>query len=87
LKDPQKILIYPEATEKAVRLIETENKLTFIAAPEASRIDVKKAAEILFEVKVKSVKTEMLPDGRKRAYIKLAEGFNADDVASKLGMI
>jgi large subunit ribosomal protein L23 len=74
-------------TEKAVKLIETENKLTFIVARDASRADVKRAVETLFEVKVSDVKTQITADGRKRAYVKLAPEFMADEIATKLGVL
>jgi large subunit ribosomal protein L23 len=85
--DPHKVLLYPQMTEKAVKLIEAENKLTFIVAQNATRSDVKKAIEVLFEVKVEDVKIEIMPNGRKRAYVKLAPEFMADEIASKLGMV
>jgi large subunit ribosomal protein L23 len=85
--DPHKVLLYPQMTEKAVKLIEAENKLTFIVAQNATRRDVKRAIEVLFEVKVEDVKIEIMPDGRKKAYVKLAPEFMADEIASKLGMV
>lgn len=87
MMDPHKVLFYPQMTEKAVKLIETENKLVFIVALEATRRDVKRAVEALFEVKVEGVRIEIMPDGRKRAYVKLAPEFMADEIASKLGMV
>lgn len=87
MKDPHKVILYPQATEKAVKLIESENKLVFIVANEVTRADVKRAVELLFEVKVDNVKIEITPDGRKRAYVRLAPEFMADEIASKLGMI
>ena len=87
MKDPHSILLYPQATEKAVKLIESENKLVFIVANEATKADVKKAIEALFEVKVEKVTVERTTDGRKRAYVRLAPEFMADEIASKLGMI
>ncbi|KUO42888.1 MAG: 50S ribosomal protein L23 [Hadesarchaea archaeon YNP_N21] len=87
MKDPHKVLLYPQTTEKIVRLVESENKLAFIIAKGASRADVKRAVEALFEVKVESVEVETTPDGKKRAYVKLAKEFMADEIASKLGMI
>lgn len=87
MKDLQSVLLYPQATEKAVRLIESENKLVFIVATEATKADVKKAIESLYEVKVEKVTVEMTTDGRKRAYVRLAPEFMADEIASKLGMI
>lgn len=87
MKDPHKVLLYPQATEKAVKLVESENKLVFIVANDASRSDVKRAVEVLFEVRVNNVKVEITPDGRKRAYVRLAPEFMADEIAAKLGMI
>ncbi len=87
MKDPQSVILYPQATEKAVKLIESENKLIFIVANAATKSDIKKAIETLFEVKVKNVSVEITPDGKKRAYVRLAPEFMADEIASKLGMI
>jgi large subunit ribosomal protein L23 len=87
LKDPHMVLLHPLMTEKAVKLIETENKLTFIVARDASRADVKRAVETLFEVRVSDVKTQITADGRKRAYVKLAPEFMADEIATKLGVL
>ena len=85
--DPHKIIFHPQVTEKAVKLIESENKLVFIVAMDASRADVKRAVEILFEVRVKDVKIEITPQGQKRAYVKLAPEFMADEIAAKLGVV
>lgn len=87
MKDPQSVILYPQATEKAVRLIESENKLIFVVDKSANKSDIKMAIETLFEVKVKSVSVEITPDGKKRAYVRLAPEFMADEIASKLGMI
>jgi len=87
MKDPQKVILYPQATEKAVKMIESENKLIFIVDNSATKADIKKAMETLFEVKVKNVSVEITLDGKKRAYVRLAPEFMADEIASKLGMI
>jgi len=87
MKDPQKVILYPQATEKAVKMIEAENKLIFIVDNSATKQDIKRAMETLFEVKVKSVTVEITPEGKKRAYVRLAPEFMADEIASKLGMI
>lgn len=87
MKDPHKVIFHPQVTEKAVKLIESENKLVFIVDMGASRADVKHAVEILFEVRVKDVKIEVTPEGQKRAYVKLAPEFMADEIAAKLGVV
>lgn len=81
------VLLYPVMTEKAVSLIETQNKLTFIVDLRASKGDIKRAFEKLFEVKVAEVKTFITPDGRKKAYIKLKPEYNASDIAVRLGIL
>lgn len=86
MKDPYEIIIHPQVTEKAVRLIEAENKLVFIVAQDATKAEIKRAVEMLFEVKVNDVKTEITSGGYKRAYVKLAPGFAADEIAAKLGV-
>jgi len=87
MKDPHTVILYPQATEKAVKMIESENKLIFVVDNAATKSDIKNAIETLFEVKVKKVSVEITPDGKKRAYVKLAPEFMADEIASKLGMI
>ncbi len=86
MRDPHEIIIHPQVTEKAVRLIEAENKLVFVVAQDATKAEIKRAVEMLFEVKVNDVKTEITPGGYKRAYVKLAPEFAADEIAAKLGV-
>jgi len=62
------ILINPLATEKSVRLMETENKLTFVVAKSATKDNIKKAIESMFNIKVKEVNTH-IRYGKKIAFI------------------
>ncbi|MGQ9788325.1 MAG: 50S ribosomal protein L23 [Candidatus Hadarchaeaceae archaeon] len=87
MKDPHSIILYPLATEKAVKMIESENKLIFVVDNLATKSEIRKAVEALFEVKVSKVSVEVTPDGKKRAYVKLAPEFMADEIAAKMGMI
>jgi len=52
----------------------------------ASKDEIRRAIEILYDVKVASVNTARTVYGKK-AYVKLAPGYSASDLASKLGMI
>lgn len=81
------ILLYPLMTEKAISMIESQNKLTFIVNIKASKNDIKKAFEKFFNVKVSEVKTVITPDGRKKAYIKLSPEYKASDIAIRLGIL
>ncbi len=78
---------YPITNEKAIGLIELQNTLTFIVDTSATKPQIKKEIEELFAVKVESVNTLLSPTGKKRAYVRLKEGFKADDVASKLKIV
>lgn len=78
------VLLYPITTEKAIGLIEKENKITFIVEKNATKGEIKKAVESEFGVKVARVNVMITPTGKKKALVKLAPGFKADDVAAKL---
>jgi large subunit ribosomal protein L23 len=78
---------YPVTNEKAIGLIELQNTLTFVVESGSTKPQIKKDVEDLFEVKVASVNTLITPTGQKRAYVKLKEGFKADDVAAKLKIV
>ncbi len=43
--NPEKIIKYPLATEKSIRLMESENKLIFVVDKKATKSDIKKAIE------------------------------------------
>ncbi|NPA12761.1 MAG: 50S ribosomal protein L23 [Aquificae bacterium] len=65
-KSPYDILIRPVLTEKAVKQNEKENKLVFEVAPDANKIEIKKAVEEVFGVKVKEVRTMIVKPKRRR---------------------
>jgi ribosomal protein uL23 len=78
---------YPLSTEKAVRLMQAENKLCFVVDKNASKDDIKKDFEKAYNVKVMKVNTHTAHSGLKRAYIKLAAETPAIDVATRLGLM
>jgi len=85
--DVKDILQYPVMSEKAIRMLERENKVVFIVHRNANKTQIKQAFEKLFNVRVEKVNTLILPDGRKKAYIKLKKDYKASDVLSKLGLL
>ena len=85
--EPHAIIKYPLATEKSIRLMESENKLIFEVDTRATKQDIKKAAEELFKVKVTNVNVYRTMRGGKRAYIKFAPEHPAIDVATDLGLM
>ncbi|EEB73920.1 50S ribosomal protein L23 [Thermococcus sp. AM4] len=84
--DPYKVIIRPLVTEKAVSLIEKENKLTFIVDRKATKADIKRAVEEMFNVKVEKVNTLITMKGEKKAYVKLKPEYNASEIAARLGL-
>ena len=87
IKDAQEVIKYPLISEDAVTLIETENKITFIVDTGASKNDIRRAVEELYEVKVDRVSSVITPQGRKKAYVKLTPDFKASDLAVRLGIL
>ncbi len=87
MKNPYNILKYPLSTEKSVKLMQAENKITFIVGIDTTKPEIKKAMEELFKVKVKKITTQITPEGKKKAYIKLAPETPAADIATQLGLI
>ncbi|MDO8625187.1 MAG: 50S ribosomal protein L23 [Candidatus Diapherotrites archaeon] len=87
LADLTDILFYPLITEKAVGMIEKENKLAFIVSDRADKASVKKAVQDVYAVKVLDVNLIRDRKGRKKAFVRLDKAFKASDVAIKLGVI
>ena len=85
--NPNEVIIAVVRTQKAVSMIERENKLTFIVRLEATKDDVKRAVEKLYGVKVEKVNTLITPRGEKKAYVKLKPEYKATELAIKLGVI
>ncbi|HDZ35674.1 MAG TPA: 50S ribosomal protein L23 [Thermococcus sp.] len=84
--DPYKVIVKPVVTEKAVAMIENENKLTFIVDRRATKQDIKRAVEEMFEVKVEKVNTLVTMKGEKKAYVKLKPEYNASEIAARIGL-
>jgi large subunit ribosomal protein L23 len=85
--DPYEVILYPMMTEVASRILEAENKLVFAVNLKASKEDVKRAVEKLYEVRVEKVTVMITSKGTKKAYVKLHPDYKAVDVAIKLGIL
>lgn len=85
------IIKTPIITEQSTQLIESQNRYTFKVDKKANKVEIKKAIEAIFNVKVLSVNTlNVLPkfkrmgkyEGYKAAYkkavVKIAEGQKID---------
>ena len=80
------MILKPITSEKAVKLIDIDNTLLFETDMRASKPQIEKELESIFNVKVVSIRT-LIRNNKKLAYIKLAKENPAIDVATKLGMI
>jgi large subunit ribosomal protein L23 len=80
-------IVRPLVTEKSSLLKERLGVLCFEVTPEATKVDIRRAVEKLFNVKVASVRTVRLPgkqrrvgrfagykSDRRKAYVRLAPG-------------
>ena len=74
-------------TEKAVQLIETQNKLVFIVDRTSNKREIARAAEQSFGSKISKVTTTVDQRGRKKAYIKFMKEGEAGEIAIRLGII
>ena len=64
--DHTQILLRPVVTEKATFLRDGANQVAFFVHPDANKIEIKKAVEEIFGVKVASVNTLNVPAKAKR---------------------
>ena len=87
MKNIYSVLKGPCLTEKAALMQEENGKIVFKVHPKANKIEVKNAVELMFNVKVKDVRTVTLHGKKKRvgktvgftkdwkkAYVTLSEG-------------
>jgi len=81
------VVIHPVATEKAIALIEKENKMVFIVEKNATKKEIADDVEKSYNVKVEKVTVSITPQGRKKAYVKLQKGYSADELAARLKII
>ncbi len=86
-KNEWEIISHPLMTEKSIGLIEKENKLVFIVSIKSNKTDIKYAIEKIFGAKVDTVTTSITRKGQKKAFVKLAKGFSAPEIATRLGML
>jgi large subunit ribosomal protein L23 len=81
------VLLGPHVSEKATALAEAGNQVVFKVRGDATKMDIRQAVELLFEVKVERVSVVRIPAKQKRfgqragsrqawkkAYVRLAAG-------------
>lgn len=86
-----KVLLAPVVSEKSTRVADASRQFVFKVLPDASKPEIRKAVELMFDVKVKGVQVSNMRgktkrfgnrEGRradwKKAYVTLAEGHDID---------
>lgn len=74
------------SSEKAVKLIDTENTLVFEVPRRDKKDKIKKDIEKVLGVKLEGLRT-LVRNNKKYAYARLDKSKQAADVASKVGMM
>ncbi|MBB6644819.1 50S ribosomal protein L23 [Halobellus ruber] len=80
------IIEHPLVTEKAMDEMDFDNKLQFIVDIDATKNDVVEEVESRYEVSVVSVNTQVTPQGKKKATVRLGDDDDAQEVASRIGV-
>jgi large subunit ribosomal protein L23 len=91
MRDPREVIIRPVVTERSTLLADDHDAFTFIVANDANKMEIRRAVELLFDVKVQSVNTMRYlgkwrrmgqnygrRPGFKKAIVKLVEGERID---------
>ena len=91
MRDPRDVILRPVVTERSTALQEDMRTYTFVVAKDANKLEVRNAVQVLFGVRVESVRTANYQGkwrrvgrslGRKPAYkkavVRLAEGDSID---------
>jgi len=82
----KKVLLYPLTTEKAIKMIEIENKIAFVVYRKATKAEIKNSIKENFGAAVQNLNIQ-IRNNKKIAFIKLKPETPAIDIATKLGMI
>ena len=90
------VLLAPHVSEKAARLQQDSNQVVFRVRPDADKDEIKRAVELMFEVKVTEVRVANVKGKTKRfgqrfgqrsdwkkAFVRLAEGQTIDMMGSE----
>jgi large subunit ribosomal protein L23 len=89
----KRVIMHPYVTEKTMNQMSGTptqdltdgNRLEFVIRRDATKADVKKEVEERFAVKVEKVNVKHTKHG-KRAIVKLAEGFSAEEIGMRIGI-
>ncbi|HZY70733.1 MAG TPA: 50S ribosomal protein L23 [Thermoplasmata archaeon] len=80
-----RILLHAYVTEKSMDEMERQNKLEFVVDRRASRSEIARAVEQLYQCKVQKVNTKIVRVG-KIATVRFTSDYSAEDIGSRAGV-
>ena len=66
MKESRQVVLRPLVTEKATALKDDRNQVSFQEALDANKVDIRRAVEAIFKVKVTDVRTQVVFGKEKR---------------------
>jgi large subunit ribosomal protein L23 len=81
------IIKSPYITEKVTGMVDSNNTLEFLVDMRATKPEIKKSLEELYDIEVVSVRTMITSQGEKKAIVKLAKEGSANELATRLGLL
>jgi large subunit ribosomal protein L23 len=81
------IIKSPYVTEKVTSMIDSNDTLEFLVNTNATKPQIKKALEDLYDIDVLAVRTMITSQGQKKAVVKLAGEGSANELATRLGLL
>jgi large subunit ribosomal protein L23 len=83
--DPYEIILHPYVTEKTMNMMENNNALEFVVRRTASKPEIQKAVEQMFDVTVLHVNTRITKQG-KHAIVTFTKDYKAEDIGMRIGV-
>ena len=81
------IIKSPYVTEKVTSMIDSNDTLEFLVNMKATKPEIRKALEELYDVDILTVRTMITSRGEKKAVVKLAKEGSANELATRLGLL
>ena len=81
-----RVVLHPYVSEKAMILMEQENKLIMVVVRDSKSKEVKKDVEELYEVEVAKVNLYITPRGEKHAIVRLKPEYSAEEIGMRIGV-
>ena len=85
--DKFSIIKFPRSSEAAIKITEDHNTLVFIVDKKATKPQIRKACQDLYNIKVRKVNTMITARGEKKAFVILRKECDALEVANKIGIM